>query len=288
MSASNQTVDILFFGDIVGRPGRRAVKWYLSSLSETERPDIVIANAENASHGFGLTEKNYYELLESGIDIMTGGNHIWDRKEILEYIPLVDRLLRPDNFPSSNPGTGARVFDIRGIKVGVINLIGQVFMGNYNSPWERIDQLIPEMQHETSIIFVDYHAEATAEKISFGRHASTLGLSIFVGTHTHVQTSDEKILNHHTGYITDAGFCGVYDSVIGMQVDCAIDRLKSNYPTRLDVAEGSVVQVNGCRFTVEVSSGACKRVSRVNVVHDLQDDEIMSSDSLISAFQVEK
>jgi 2',3'-cyclic-nucleotide 2'-phosphodiesterase len=273
---SIQTIDILFFGDLVGRPGRHAVKWYLASLSESEKPDVVIANVENASHGFGLTERNYNEMLNAGVHVMTGGNHIWDRKEIFDYIYSADRLIRPANFPEGNMGIGARVFDFPGFKVGVISLIGQVFMGNYNSPWEKIDALVPQLQYETPIIFVDFHAEATAEKVSFARYASTLGVSAFVGTHTHVQTADDKILNNRTGYLTDAGFCGAYDSVIGMMAGNAIDRLKTQYPTRLDVPDTTLVQVNAVRYTIEVSTGICQRVSRVNLVKDLKDDSLVA------------
>ncbi len=271
MTESPKTIDILFFGDIVGKPGREAVRWYLESLNDSERPDVVIGNVENASHGFGLTEKNYNELLDIGFDVMTSGNHIWDRKEIFDYIYSADRLLRPDNFPAGNIGTGARVFDFDGFKVGVINLIGQVFMGNYNSPWERIDALVPQMLYETPILFVDMHAEATAEKVSFARYASSLGISAFVGSHTHVQTADERIMSNRTGYITDAGFNGAYDSVIGMHPDNAIERLRTMYPSRLDVPETSLVQVNACRFTIEVKSGICRRVTRVNLVKDLRE-----------------
>jgi len=266
MADTPETIDILFFGDMVGRPGREAVKWYLRSLSDSEKPDVVIANVENASHGFGLTEKNYHELVEAGVDIMTSGNHIWDKKDIFEYIYAADRLLRPDNFPVGSVGTGARVFEFSGFKVGVLNLIGQVFMGNYNSPWERVDAMLPQMQYETPILFLDFHAEATAEKVSLARYASSLGLSAFTGTHTHVQTADNKILNNRTGYITDSGFCGAYDSVIGMSPEAAVERLRTQYPTRLEVPEALEVQVNASRFTIDVKTGVCQAVNRVNLV----------------------
>lgn len=271
MADSGQTIDLLFFGDIIGRPGRQAVKWYLSSLSDAEKPDVVVANVENASHGFGLTERNYQELVSAGVNVLTSGNHIWDRKEIFDYIYSAERLLRPANFPDINLGSGARVFEFSGFKVGVINLIGQVFMGNYNSPWERIDALVPQMRYETPIIFVDFHAEATAEKVSFARYASTLGISALAGTHTHVQTADERILNNRTGYLTDAGFCGAYDSVIGMMTETAIERLRTLYPSRLDVPESTLVQVNACRYTIDKKTGICQRVTRINVVKELHE-----------------
>ena len=275
MNESRQTIDILFFGDLVGRPGRRAVDWYLSNLPEAEKPDVVIANVENASHGFGISEKNYHELMATGIDIMTSGNHIWDRKEIFDYIYSANRLLRPANFPDNSAGIGAQVFDFPGFKVGVINLIGQVFMNNYNSPWEKLETLVPQMLYETPIVFIDFHGEATAEKIAVARYASTLGVSAFTGTHTHVQTADERILNNRTGYITDSGFNGVYDSVIGMAAESSIDRLRTLYPTRMDVADASLVQINASRFQVDIKTGICGKVSRVNLVKDLQDSGLI-------------
>lgn len=274
MHPHQETIDILFFGDIVGRPGREAVKWYLAALSPEEKPDVVIANVENASHGFGLTEKNYQELLAAGVDVMTSGNHIWDRKEIFDFVYSAERLLRPANFPDNNAGKGAQVFSLDGFKVGVINLIGQVFMGNYNSPWQKLEELVPQVHHETPIVFVDFHAEATAEKVAIARYASTLGVSAFTGTHTHVQTADERVLNRHTGYISDTGFCGAYDSVIGMAPESSMERLRTLYPGRLDVAESTVVQINASRFRVDVKTGACLGVTRVNQVKDLQEDTL--------------
>lgn len=264
MMTDHDTVEILFFGDLVGRPGRTAVKTYLSQL--THKPDIIILNAENVSHGFGLSEKNYRELMDAGVHIMTSGNHIWDRKEVFDYMYATDNLLRPDNFPQELPGTGARVFNINGVKIGVINLIGQVFMGSYNSPWERLDALVPQMLYETPILFLDFHGEATAEKVAMGRYASQLGVSAMVGTHTHVQTADERIVNNRMGYITDAGFNGAYESVIGFEPEPSIQRMRSHIPARLEVGSADVLQVNAIRFFVGAKTGICKRVERLNQV----------------------
>lgn len=260
--ADKETIEILFFGDLVGKPGRTAVKTYLAQLAH--KPDVVIINAENVSHGFGLSEKNHQEMLDAGVHIMTSGNHIWDRKEIFDYMYSSEALLRPDNFPNDMPGTGARVFQMNGFKIGVINLIGQVFMGSYNSPWERLDALVPQMLYETPILFLDFHGEATAEKVAMGRYAAQLGVSAMVGTHTHVQTADDRIVNNRMGYITDAGFNGAYESVIGFEPQPAIQRMKSHIPTRLEVASGDTLQINGIRFFVEVKTGICKRVERLN------------------------
>jgi len=271
MPELKQTLDILFFGDMVGRPGRRGVTWYLQTLSDAEKPDVVIANVENASHGFGLTPKNYQELLDVGIDIMTGGNHIWDKKDLFQLVNEAERLLRPANFPENNAGIGAKVFEFDGFKVGVLNLIGQAFMGNYNSPWEKLEYWVPRLLAETPIVFIDFHGEASAEKVAIARLASTMGVSAFSGTHTHVQTADDRILNGHMGYLTDTGFCGAYDSVIGMEPTVAIERMRTLYPEKLDVADASLVQVNATRFTVNAASGACMGIRRVNLVQDLQD-----------------
>jgi len=263
MSECN-TISILFFGDIVGKAGRNAVKTYLEGLTAESRPDVIIANAENVTHGFGLSQKHYNELLESGIDILTGGNHTWDRREILNYIANADQLLRPGNVPGNVPGVGHKIFTFGGFKLGVINLMGQVFMGNYNSPWTYLEAAVAEIKAETPIIFLDFHAEATAEKVGLGHFASDLGVSAMVGTHTHVQTADDRILNEQTGYLSDAGFNGAYHSVIGMEVSGSIFRQQSTLPNRLDVAESHEVQVNGVLFAIDRETGGCQNVQRIN------------------------
>ena len=254
----SDTVEILFFGDLVGKPGRKAVKVYLETLDK--RPDVVIANVENASHGFGLGERQYIELKEAGIDLFTSGNHIWDRQEIFNYIDRAPDLLRPLNFPGHTPGSGAKVFDVNGVKIGAVNLIGQVFMGNYNSPWDALESAVPALKEETPVLFLDFHGEATAEKKSFAYHAADLGLSAMVGTHTHVQTADNQIIRGQMGYITDAGFNGAFESVIGMDIDSSLRRGRSNLPTRLEVAEGESLQINAVRFWVNKQTGVCQRV----------------------------
>jgi metallophosphoesterase (TIGR00282 family) len=269
----SQTLELLFFGDIVGRPGRVAVTRYLENLPK--RPDVVVANGENVSHGFGMIRKHFDELQEAGVDIFTSGNHIWDQKEVFNYIDDVN-LLRPHNFPMASPGRGAAIFEIRGKTIGVINLIGQVFMGNYNSPWEQLDELVYDMLAVTPTIFLDFHAEATAEKIAMAWHASSLGVSAMTGTHTHVQTADSKILNNRMGYITDTGFNGAYNSVIGMETSGSLQRLRSQMPARLDVGPDDVLQVNAVKFTIEMKTGVCRKVERINEVFTYNDEALPS------------
>ncbi|MEB3287445.1 MAG: TIGR00282 family metallophosphoesterase [Vampirovibrionales bacterium] len=263
-------LEILFFGDLVGRPGRTAVKTYLKRLLEEtpvpKYPRIIAANVENASHGFGLSLKQYQELKEAGIQVFTSGNHIWDRKDIFSFIDQADALVRPANFPAGSPGVGYRIFEVEGIQLAVINLIGQVYMGTYNSPWDSLDNVMQNLKAITPNVFLDFHAEATAEKNCMGYYAASLGVSAMVGTHTHVQTADERIIEGQMGYITDAGCNGVRDSVIGMDAENSLKRLKTQLPVRLDVAEGDPLQVNAVRFILDSETGRCHRVERIHEV----------------------
>lgn len=255
------TVKILFLGDLVGRPARKLAREFLGgqiAVSEDIQfvcqHDFIIANVENASHGFSLTAKNHTELSEV-FDCMTSGNHIWDKKDIFEYIDTSEKLIRPINYPEGTPGVGSRVFDCNGVKIGVINVLGMTFMGLVDSYWKIVKEEIEKIKQITPIIFIDFHAEATAEKICFARWASDLGASVVVGTHTHVQTSDAQILNGKTAYITDAGFCGVKDSVIGMDYNTSLSRFLTQLPQRYAIAEGKEVVLNGVIAEVCVDTG---------------------------------
>lgn len=267
-------ITIMFLGDIVGRPGRRAVQDYIASLSDN-KPDFIIANVENASHGFGLTKKNYYELLEYGIDCFTSGNHIWDKHEIFEYINEADRLIRPINYPKGTHGTGYRIIEKDGYKVGVINVLGRTFMGLVDSPWELIEQAIEEIKQETPIIIMDIHAEASAEKICMAKHFAQFGLSAVFGTHTHVQTADEKIYDNSCAYITDAGFCGDSEGVIGMNYETSVKRLITSMPERLDVADSGKAQINGVIVTVDTLTGKAESIERINVETTISEENII-------------
>ena len=266
----NNEIKILFIGDIVGKPGRKTAANYLEALKSgliDVKPDFIIANAENASHGFGLTQKNYNELISCGIDCLTSGNHIWDKKEIFKYIEKADKLVRPSNYPEHIPGKGARLFKLPdGTKIGVINILGRVFMNTLISPWEALEKEFELLRKETNIIFTDFHAEATAEKIALGDYADELGISAFVGTHTHVQTADEKILQNGCAYISDAGFCGTSRSVIGMDIQSSRKYLKTGIPERFDVAESDMTELNGVSITINKQTGHASSIERIKYV----------------------
>ena len=261
LKSDDNILKVLFFGDLVGRPGRYAIKDFLEKNKQDY--DFIIANVENASHGFGLTEKNYNELSEYGLNCMTSGNHIWDKKEIFNYIDKADKLVRPFNYPENTPGFGSRIFELpNGIKIGVINVLGRVFMAPVESQWSVVKSEIMKLKEITPIIIVDFHAEATAEKICFGRFCADLGVSACFGTHTHVQTADEHIVNN-MGYITDAGFCGTVDSVIGMDYHTSLNRFTTVIPERYDVADGNVVQINAVEVEIDQTSGHTVAIKRV-------------------------
>lgn len=265
--AENQKIKILFFGDMAGKPGRYAVRDFLADEKQNDI-DFVIANVENASHGFGLTEKNYNELSEYGIDCMTSGNHIWDKKDVFDYIDKADKLVRPINYPEA-PGVGYRIFETAKGKIGVINALGRNFMPVMDSPRYGVEKAIAEIKKETNVIFVDFHAEATAEKLCFARYFSEMGISAFVGTHTHVQTADEMLINNRTAYISDAGFCGDAESIIGMDYESSIRHMLTMMPSRFEVAFSGKVCINGVLITVDAETGIAEAIERINIKKEL-------------------
>ena len=271
---NKQTIKILFFGDLVGKSARNAVRDFLAPIKDNY--DFIIVNGENASHGFGLTKKNYESLLGYGVDCITSGNHIWDKKDIWEYIDDADKLVRPLNYPKGTKGKGWRIFETKkGVKVGVINFLGTVFMSPIDSPWRMAKEVIEEIKKVTPLVIIDFHAEATAEKICFGRYCSELGASAFFGTHTHVQTADEKILNN-MAYITDAGFCGTVDSIIGMKYESSVSKFLTCMPERYDVAEGDETQINAVEVELDINTGyavAIKRISCNSKVEENKENE---------------
>ena len=271
MSGDDYNIKILFFGDIVGKPGRNALRDFLKNPSEFSglgcdenySDRFVIANVENASHGFGLTEKNYNDISGYGANCMTSGNHIWDKKEIFNYIEAADKLVRPIHYPSGTPGTGSRIFEFNGAKIAVINALGRVFLNPLESPWELVKNEIEKIKRVTPIIIVDFHAEATAEKICFAKFCSQLGCTAVFGTHTHVQTADETLLNGRTAYISDAGFCGATEGVIGMDFQTSLNRFLTGLPERYEIADSSVSQINAVEVEVEPKTGYAVAIRRI-------------------------
>lgn len=255
----------------MGRPGRQGVKKFLTQHAQDY--DFIIANVENASHGYGLTHKNYNELSGYGIHAMTGGNHIWDRNEIFSYINEADKLIRPLNYPEGTPGKGSDIFTISPhAQIGVINILGVVFMAPLPSPWDFLKKEITRLKEKTNVIIIDYHAEATAEKMSCGYIAASLGASAVIGTHTHVQTADEMILEGNTAYITDVGFCGSNRSIIGMEIEGSVKRLITQLPSRLEIGPIKPVQINGVEIGIDAESGRAQSIKRINCVMDLSNE----------------
>lgn len=255
---------ILLIGDIVGRAGRRAVRELLPEIVTEEGIDFVVANGENAAGGFGLTEKVAKELYDYGIDILTMGNHTWDNKEIFDFIEADENLIRPYNYPPGTPGRGYRIYELEsGIKVAIINLLGRIFMTNVDCPFRSLEKLLVEI--EADVILVDFHAEATSEKIGIGRYFDGQVSAVF-GTHTHVQTADEKVLSNGTAYITDLGLTGGIESILGMKEEDVLKKLTTQLPQRFSVATGDT-QFCGAIVDVDLDSGLANSITRVRRVY---------------------
>jgi 2',3'-cyclic-nucleotide 2'-phosphodiesterase len=231
---------VLFVGDIVGAPGRLIVHDRLADVVSQRQIDLVIANGENAASGFGITPRLAQELLNLGIHVITGGNHSWDRKEILEYLPHEPRLLRPANFPEGNPGSGTYIGTAKnGMKYAVLNLQGRVFMTQIDDPFRKADCELGKISEDVAFVLVDMHAETTSEKVAMGWYLDGRVTAV-VGTHTHVATADERVLPQGTAYITDVGMTGPHRGVIGMDREGIIKRFLNGLPARFDVASGDV------------------------------------------------
>lgn len=253
---------ILFLGDIVGSPGRDIVKELLPAFRKKEKLDFVIANAENAAGGSGLTPPLVDELTRAGVDAITSGDHIWKKREIYDYLNTTDRVLRPANYPRGVPGTGGLIVTSHaGHKVGVINLVGRVFMEAVECPFRTAREEVEKLSGKTNIIIVDMHAEATSEKIALGWFLDGT-VSAIVGTHTHIQTADEKILPQGTAYITDCGMTGPYDSVIGRRKEEIIERFLTQLPTRFEMASDGV-EMHGVMIDIDERTGKATGIKRV-------------------------
>lgn len=260
-------MNILFVADVFGSPGRRAVRDLVPDLVSSMGIDFLIANVENAAAGFGVTKDILQELKALGIECMTSGNHIWDRREALPLLDQEPLLLRPHNYPPGVPGTGSRVFRTRaGVPVGVLNLMGRVFLNDIECPFRVADREVAILQEHAKVIVVDFHAEATAEKIALCWYLDGR-VSALVGTHTHVQTADERIFPKGTGYITDAGMTGPHDSVIGVQKELALRKFLTQLPTRFEPAIGDA-RLHAVHLEIDEATGRCRHIGRVALALD--------------------
>ncbi|MFH1845940.1 MAG: TIGR00282 family metallophosphoesterase [Candidatus Omnitrophota bacterium] len=254
---------VLFIGDIVGKPGRTIAKKTIKFLRKKEKIDFVIANGENAAGGSGLTPAISEELFNSGIDLLTSGDHIWKKRDIYNFLKGTNNVLRPLNYPSGAPGTGSAVIEVNGgqYKIGVMNLIGRVFMEAVECPFRMAKEEVERLRKETPVIIVDIHAEATSEKAAMGWYLDGK-VSAVVGTHTHIQTADEKILPGGTAYITDCGMAGPYDSVIGRKKEAVIERFLTQLPARFDMAVDNI-EMHGVLIDIDERTGKALAIKRV-------------------------
>ncbi len=255
-------MNLLFIGDIFASPGRRIVAGNLSKLIAHEGADFVIANGENSAGGFGITPLIAEELFGYGIDVITSGNHIWDKREIHDYLNTTDRLLRPANYVPELPGKGLTVVKAKNdVPVAVMNLQGRVYMSSVDDPFRKADELLTSLPNEIKVRFVDFHAEVTSEKVAMGWHLDGR-VSAMIGTHTHIPTADERILPRGTAYQTDAGMTGPYDSVIGVDKEVVLRKFRTSLPVRMEAAK-EMVELRGVVITVDPTTGKAKKIKRV-------------------------
>src|SRR5499425_3320001 len=256
-------MNILMVGDVYGEPGRQAIAKLVPRLRQEHAIDFAVVNIENAAAGFGVTPPIAKQAFEQGADVLTSGNHIWDKREIVEYITKENLLLRPANFPAGTPGVGHVTIKAGPHKVAVLNLMGRVFMLPIDCPFQKADELVPELRKDTPIIIVDMHCEATSESQAMGWHLDGR-VSAVVGTHRHVQTADERVLPKGTAYITDLGMTGPTDSVIGVDKDIALQRFISQMPNRFEPAKGPAA-LQGAVVRIDPDTGRGLSIERLRV-----------------------
>lgn len=253
---------VLFVGDIIGNAGRRAVREIVPKIIANHAVDLVVVNGENAAGGFGITPQIADEILEGEVNLITTGNHIWDKKEIIDYIDGDVPLIRPGNYPPGSPGKGRRLIETAGgEKLSVLNASGRVFMDSLDCPFRYLDAEVEAASKESAAIIVDFHAEATSEKRAMGKFLDGR-VSAVLGTHTHVQTADEEVSSNGTGYITDAGMTGATDSVIGMKPDEPIHKFLTGMPARFETAKGGV-ELQGVLMEIDSHNGRCLSIERI-------------------------
>lgn len=263
-------MNLLAIGDIVGNPGRKVVKELLPKIRRDFNIDMVIANGENSAGGFGITYTVAQELYSYGVDVITMGNHVWSKKEIMSFIDEDSRIVRPANFPEELPGRGSTIVELFNYKVAVINLIGRVFMDPADSPFNSALKEIEKCKDEADLIIVDFHAEATSEKLAMGWFLDGRANVVF-GTHTHVQTADERILSNGTGYITDLGMTGPYNSIIGVEKDIIVKKFVTQIPEKFETAKGEA-QFNAVVFEIDDKSRNVVSIKRIFELKKLRDN----------------
>lgn len=254
---------ILFIGDVVGKPGRDILSNQIGRLKDKYNPTFMLVNGENAANGRGITKKIYHQFLELGFHGVTMGNHTWDNRDIFDWIDDADRIVRPANYPEGTPGVGVMKLKQNGKKLAVINVMGNVFLPSLDCPFRTVDRLIEEVRDEVDAIFVDVHAEATSEKIAMGYHLDGRA-QVVVGTHTHVQTADERVLPNGTAYITDVGMTGPLDGVLGMDASVVLKKFMTQLPVRFEVAEGRE-QLNGVFITIDDQTKRATKIERIHL-----------------------
>ena len=252
----------MIIGDVVGSPGREALKRCVLLLREQHQIHACIANGENAAGGFGLTAQTAEEMFAGGIDFITGGNHIFDKRDFGEYLESSNRVIRPANYPPAVPGRGAGTFTADGVTVGVLNLMGRTFMPPTDDPFRCADAMVSDLRRRTPVIVVDLHAEATSEKVAMGRYLDGR-VSCVVGTHTHVQTADEQIFPGGTAYLTDLGMTGPMDGVIGMEQGAVLDRFLTGLSERFNVQKSGMKQFNAAVVSIDRGTGKATEIKRI-------------------------
>lgn len=253
---------IMMIGDVVGSPGRKAVSRLTARLRQDHKIDLIVANGENAAGGKGITKATCEEMLKAGVDVLTMGNHVWDKREAIQLLDEPLPIYRPANYPPGTPGRGFGVIRVHNhVPVGIAVFAGRVFLDNLDCPFRQAEMIIRTLRQETPVIFVDFHAEATSEKVAFGWHLDGQ-VSAVVGTHTHVQTADERILPQGTAYITDVGMTGPIDGVLGVDKDKVLERFITQMPVRFEVATGEI-QLNAVIIDVNQETGRAQKIYRI-------------------------
>ncbi|MCP3739174.1 TIGR00282 family metallophosphoesterase [Rossellomorea sp. BNER] len=260
-------MNILFIGDVVGSLGREMITEYLPKLKAKYRPTLTIVNGENAASGRGITQKIYKGFLQDGANVVTMGNHTWDNKEIFEFIESSKNIVRPANFPKGTPGKGLIFANMNGVEIAVINLQGRTFMPPLDCPFEKAEELVNEAKKRTPFIFVDFHAEATSEKQAMGWFLDGKVTAV-VGTHTHIQTADNRILPNGTAFIADVGMTGPYDEILGMTKEAVIKKFMTSLPVRFEVPKTGRKNLSGVHVEIDSKTGLAKNIDRILINDD--------------------